>query len=195
MARTNASQRNTMQRGNPFDRGMKKLRILAETVGGANDPGVQSAASVLIKAIRKKLSKKAPGFQKVGKRGKGPHYGAPSQPGEAPRRQEGRLWRSIGKQTVGGVVRVGSGDFTAPMLNDGAIVEQSAARASGAEKFRPTAGARAGKLTSKRARKAQKRLKIEARPFMEPGYDDAKRGGMTDALVSGVRRTEKKVLG
>jgi hypothetical protein len=192
----NAAQRAGFQRGaNPFDRGMKKLRLLAETVGGASDPGVQAAAKVLVKAIKKQISKKAPGFQNVGKRGKGPHYGESSQPGQAPRRQAGQLWRSIGTQVVAGVLRVGSSDFTAPILNDGAILDEQVARAADIEKFIPKAGTRKGKVTSKRARKGRRRIKIEPRPFMEPGLADAQRNGMTDAVVGGVKRSGDKILG
>jgi hypothetical protein len=200
----NAAQRSKYQRGgDPFARGFAKLRELATVTGGADDEGVVNAAKVLVRSIKKVLSKKATGvrhttvasggFRKTTK--KKTSYGLPSSPGEPPRRQSGALYRSIGTAVVAGVRRVGSGDFTAPILNDGAIIDEQIARAAGAEKFIPTGGARKGKLTSKRARKGHRRLKIEKRPFMEPGLALAKANGMTDAILSGLQKTEKKVLG
>lgn len=128
------------------DRELKK--ILAD-IGGANTPEMRAAARELAKSIRKQLNVKGTRRDR-------------SKPGEPPRRQSGKAYKSIGVEVVGGVTRVGTGRFTLRILQDGTT---HATR--GAEVDR--AGKRRHKLkTLKRAS-----VTIEPRPFMEKALADA----------------------
>lgn len=87
-----------------FAPGLRKLRAFAATIGQADQPAIQEAAKVLVKHIKQELGAK--------------HVSAPGQP---PGKRSGRLQKSIGREVVGGVMRVGSGDFTAPILEQGSV--------------------------------------------------------------------------
>jgi hypothetical protein len=94
------------------DRELKK--ILAD-VGGANTPEMKAAARQLAKSIKKQISKKGTRRDR-------------SKPGEPPRRQTGKAWKSIGTEVVGGVMRVGTGRFTLRILQDGVDARARAGR-------------------------------------------------------------------
>lgn len=128
------------------DRELKK--ILAD-VGGANTPEMRAAARQLAKSIRKQISKKGTRRDR-------------SQPGEPPRRQSGKAYKSIGTEVVGGVMRVGTGRFTLRILQDGAT-----------HATRGAAVDRAGKRRHKRQALKRPSVTIEPRPFMERALAEA----------------------
>jgi hypothetical protein len=128
------------------DRELKK--ILAD-VGGANTPEMKAAARQLAKSIRKQISKKGTRRDR-------------SQPGEPPRRQSGKAYKSIGTEVVGGVMRVGTGRFTLRILQDGVT-----------HATRGAAVDRAGKRRHKRQALKRASVTIEPRPFMERALAEA----------------------
>jgi hypothetical protein len=93
---------------NPFQRGIRRIQFLAASlVPGATD----TEALVLVGIIKRILSK----------RGTGRTYGShtASAPGEPPAVRYGDLRRSIGREKVGGTIRVGSGLKRAAALEFG----------------------------------------------------------------------------
>lgn len=104
--------------------------------GGAYDEGLKASSVILAKSIRKIL----------GVRG----GGAPSRPGEAPRKQRGILAKSVSQGAAGAGRIVAVQRFTAAMLEQG--VNTSLPVRSG-RKGRPGG-------------KAKRTLAIAARPFM-----------------------------
>jgi hypothetical protein len=100
MSRTiNAMSRGDLQKG--LRSVNKDLVKMTAVISGANSEPVKQAATVLQKNWRRILNVRG--------------GGKPSSPGTPPRRQSGRLWKSIRQAVVDGVRRVGSGDFVAWM--------------------------------------------------------------------------------
>lgn len=138
----NALERGDLQR--QISTAMKALKKEMADIGGANTPEMKAAGTVLAREIRKVLSVRGTKTNR-------------SKPGEPPRRQKGRLAKSVGQDVVGGVRRVGESDFKSRLLQEG--VDTSLPIKSG-----------------KRRRKggtAKRRLKIEPRPFMERAAENA----------------------
>lgn len=142
-------------------RGTRELRKLMADIGGANTPEMKAAGRVLAKEIRKELGKKGAPIQGPLRPGAKQKF-APSGPGEAPRRQTGKLVKSIGTEIVGGVLRVGSRRFTSRILQDG------------------TTGAATGAAVDKQGNRRHKKrtlkrpsVTIAPRPFMEKALERA----------------------
>jgi hypothetical protein len=134
----------------------RRAALLLTRVSGANSEPVRRAAGELAKAIRKTLSQ-----------GGG---GRPSAPGQPPRRQSGRLMRSVRHGAVGAGRRVAATRFTAPLLEAG--VDTNAP---------PRAGRR-----RRRGGQARRRVRIAPRPFMARALDLA-RNKMIDVAVDAAR--------
>jgi hypothetical protein len=122
-------------------------------ITGANDPASRGAARVLMRAIRKQLSRKA------GKRGQKPER---SQPGEAPRKASGKLSRSVGTEVVGGIRRVGVARFVGRLLEEGVDTT-----------VRVTPNGRAFGKRRRKAGTANRTLRIAPRPFMQKALEEA----------------------
>lgn len=161
MGRPNARQRDG------FQRGLSKLRTFAATVGDANSDVVREAAKALTKGLKQVVSVKAPGA---------------AAPGEPPHRHSGGFRKRMGREVVGGVMRVGSGDFRAPWFEFGAVFPA-----------KPGRTIRKGKRKGTRIA-AQKARVIAPRPFMRAGLEAAK-VDMTRVTVSQLQRTGREVLG
>lgn len=130
-------------------KGSRELKKILADVGGANTPEMRAAGRVLVKSIKKQLGKKGTRRDR-------------SKPGEPPRRQSGRAWKSIGTEVVGGVLRVGTGRFTLRILQDGAT---HATRGAAVDK--------AGKRRHKRQTLKRASVTIAPRPFMEQALEEA----------------------
>src|SRR5690606_663826 len=129
----------------------------------------------LQKSIRDQLKKTAPGR----KLGAGPEvvsmrqrrkrivkkYGQPSPAGSPPHRQSGTLSRSIRRGTVGGVVRVGTNDFTAPLHEYGGTIAQRPA-SSGAGKTKRGHGSNRSKEKGQPRKARSDTIVLKPRPFM-----------------------------
>jgi hypothetical protein len=126
-------------------RGARDMKKFMADVGGANSPEMKAAARALARGIRKELAKHGTRKDR-------------SKPGESPRRQLGKLVKSIGIETVGGVIRVGSGRFTSRILQDGTT---HATRGAATDK--------AGNRRHKRQTLKRSSVTIAPRPFMEKG--------------------------
>lgn len=123
-----------------FHRGVEaQLR----SVGAVDSPELIKAATVLTRQIRRVLSVSG--------------SGSPSAPGQAPRKQSGKLAKSVRQGVVGDHRRVAVTRFTAPILE-------------------------AGVNSSKSRRGKTRRLVIAARPFMQRGLAAAQ-SEMTAVLV------------
>jgi len=92
----------------PFANGRRKMKLFANTIGGANQPETKAAANVLRRAVKDRIKVQGAGES--------------SPAGQSPFKQDGKLIKGIGSANVGGIRRVGSGFFTAPLLEFGAII-------------------------------------------------------------------------
>jgi hypothetical protein len=91
-------------------------RVMAEIAGGAS-PTARLAGLELVRAVKLELSQ--PGTGRTYKKGRHKHVA--SAPGEPPAVDTGALRNSIDMETVGGVLRVGSGLKKAPGLEFGTV--------------------------------------------------------------------------
>lgn len=159
--RPNAAARSAMQRAtkDPFAKGFRELRAFATTVGGGNSAEVKAAAKVLVKHVKRQLGRK----------------GGVSAPGEPPRRQTGRLQKSIASEVRNGVRRVGTGYFTGYILEFGSITGAASADTLGRTQ------------RASRRKSGRKRGAIEPRPFMRPALEAAKEE-MGDVTVGELRK-------
>jgi hypothetical protein len=99
----NAMSRGELQKGlRAVNKDVAKMTAI---ISGANSEPVKQAATVLQKNWRRLLNVRG--------------GGKPSAPGTPPRRQSGRLWKSVRQGVVEGVRRVGSGDFRSWMTEFG----------------------------------------------------------------------------
>lgn len=146
---------------------MNTLRKELADIGGANTPEMKAAAAALRRAIKKQLSTR--GTLKT-----------PSKPGEPPRRErffrggkliDSALWKSIGTEVVGGVMRVGSSYFTSRLLEGGVDASLHARLKVAASASRFAKHGRPNRRTL--APKRISRLEIAPRPFMQRAIDAA----------------------
>lgn len=151
-------------------------------IGGANSPALKAAARALAKSVRRVLSVK--GGARVASSLKSKRLraigGTPSAPGEPPRKQTGRLAKSVKEGPVGTGRRVGVLAFTGPLLEAGVHATKGAASARSSI-GRLLRSGRRGK--SRKARAASRSLAIAARPFMQRAIDLAQ-PEMVDVLVT-----------
>ena len=151
MARANAVRRGQIQ--NAFSPGFRKLEQFARVIGDADSDVMKAAAGALKQAIKQQLSQRG--------------RGTPSEAGQPPAKQTGKLYRSIGEAVVGGVRRVGTGHFIAPILEFG-----------GVRRFKdgPVVVGTEGGTRKRRARKTGpvKENVLQPRPFMRPALEEAK---------------------
>jgi len=157
----------------------KALGAIMADVGGANTPELRESANVLRKHIRRQVSKKATLAQGPVRPG-AKMRGLPSAPGEAPRRQTGRLARSVGQEVVGGVRRVGTNYFVGRLLETGVD-------SSGEARPTKTGKLRGHSKTAKGRERRNNKIRIEPRPFMEAAAKAAEEE-MGDAFVVTLRR-------
>ncbi len=136
---------------------MRGLKKEMADVGGANTPEMKAAGRVLRAAIKKQLAKQGIRYAGPLRPGAKPKT-IPSAPGEPPRRVTGRLWKSVGTEVVGGVLRVGESWFTSRLLE------------GGVDAALPL---RSGKVRRRVGGLARRRIKIAPRPFMERAYEQA----------------------
>lgn len=148
---------------------LRDLRRVMADVGGANEPEMKAAGSVLAKRIRRVLSTRTM-HQGPLQPGESGTQGA-SAPGEPPNRQTGRLARSIGQEVVGGVRRVGSSWFTSRLLE------------AGVQKV--------GRRKTKKG-SVPVRVNIAPRPFMERALEEAL-PDMDGVMVGELQRRTAKV--
>ncbi len=139
----NAFERGDLQR--QISTAMKALKKEMAEIGGAATPEMKAAGRVLARSIRKQVSVK----------GDESH---PSAPGSPPHRVTGRLYKSVGIEVVGGVLRVGESWFTSRLLEEGVDA---------------TLPTKSGKLRRRKSRLAKRRIKIAARPFMQRAAAEA----------------------
>jgi len=162
MSRTiNALQRGELQRG--LQAATKDAMRLTRDISGADSEPVKAAAGVLQKEWRRLLGTKG--------------GGKPSAPGAPPRRQSGRLWRSIRQAVVRGVRRVGSSDFRTWMLEYGVDSPPKPARL-----FKNQKGKNKGRMT-----KPRKGHHMAPRPHARPALENAQQQ-MTEVLVAESQR-------
>lgn len=146
-------------------------------IAGANSPATLAASRVLMRAIRRQLAVKGAVIRQT--------FGGTqsrvetSSPGEAPRRQTGRLQRSVGSEVVGGVRRVGVARFVGRLLEEG-VDSTTNVTPSGR-----TFGARRRKKQT-----ARRRLIIAPRPFMERALQNAQ-PRMGDEAVTALQARER----
>jgi hypothetical protein len=100
-----------------FRKSAGKLEALMADVAGGSSPTVRLAGLELVRAAKLELSQ--PGSGRTYRKGKHTHVA--SAPGEPPAVDTGALRNSIDMETVGGVLRVGSGLEKAPGLEFGTI--------------------------------------------------------------------------
>jgi hypothetical protein len=140
-----------------ISRALKAVRKEMATISGAGTPEMKAAGRVLAVSIRKQLSVKAPAYAGP-LRGSEKQKFASSPPGSPPFRRRGFLYKSVGTEVVGGVLRVGESYFTSRLLEEG--VDASLPL-------------RSGKLRKRPGGLGTRRIKIAARPFMQRAADDA----------------------
>jgi hypothetical protein len=151
MAGINAVDRTALQRS------VSKLKREMADIGRANTPEMRAAGNVLARSIRKELSVK--GALYLGpSRGRGKVRGIPSAPGEPPHRITSKLYKSVGTEVVGGVLRVGESYFTSRLLELGVDA---------------TMKLRSGKLRRRKGGIATRRIRIAPRPFMKRALANA----------------------
>jgi hypothetical protein len=146
-------------------------------LAGADDPGTKAAARVLMREIRKQLSKRAtPGAD--GKL-------TASNPGEAPRRRTGRLYKSVGQEVVGGIRRVGPASFKGRLLHEGVNTTVDV-----------TPSGRSFDKRRRKSGKPRRTLIIEPRPFMDAALQQAlpKMEGETVTALQARERTLKSYV-
>jgi len=140
-----------------IDRAVKALKATMADIGDAATPEMKAAGRVLATSIRKQLSVKAPPYVGPLKAGATRRF-ASSPPGSPPFRRRGVLYKSVGTEVVGGVLRVGESYFTSRLLELGVDA---------------TMKLRSGKLRRRRGGIATRRIVIAARPFMQRALEAA----------------------
>jgi len=132
-------------------------KLLAQVSGAKSEP-VSRAAGILAREIRKTLNQSG--------------GGRPSAPGQPPRRQRGRLARSVRHGVVGAGRRVAATWFTAALLEEGVNTS------------RPTRSGR-----RRRGGQARRQVRIAPRPFMARSLARAQ-AQMVDVAVRAARALE-----
>ncbi len=99
----------------------RKLSRISENVHGARSPELAAAAKVLRRSVARQISKSGGGriAQSIATKRRRVLGAQRSQPGEPPRRQTGRLRRSVIQGVVETGRRVAVMAFTAPLLERG----------------------------------------------------------------------------
>lgn len=159
-------------------------RTLAD-LGGAKSPELIAAARELVKSIKREVSRRG--------------RGSPSEPGQPPARQSGRLWKSIKQAAVGTGRRVAVTAFYGPFLEFGLDTEGDRSQGQATPRSRRdlfTGLARGVTAKARRAfeRKQQRRAagqgherRLKPRPFMAQALARAE-ASMTDVVVSEIQR-------
>jgi len=136
----------------------KTMDAVLGDLGGVDTPELKSAARTLMQSMRKTLRRSK---------------GAPSQPGEPPAAEEGRLAGSVRDGVLGAGRWVGPTDFKAPWLEEGVDDRKHKTRPSNA------------------AHRALSHLvgrnRLEKRPFMDASLA-AVQNDLVDVMVSGIQR-------
>jgi hypothetical protein len=163
----------------------KRLERELREMGGSTKPEMVEAAALVKRGLRKVL----------GVKGKG----KPSEPGEPPHTQSGRLRKSIVSGAVGAAQRVGLTAFTAPILEfgldtkaDGATPRSRKNLFSGAAKSVKKASQQAlARRQERRNAGGSKKVRhetIAARPFMQQALNDVGLDRLVDVQVNAIRR-------
>jgi hypothetical protein len=147
---------------------LKSVEADMVAMSGANSPEMRAMALTLKRAMKKRLAQRAPGLRQSLKRGR--VRGTPSSPGQSPFRVSERLYKSIGFEVVGGVMRVGTGNYT------GRLLEWGVFSAAGASKAVTKASTNA-KRKKQKAHKVRT-LTILPRPWARPALRDV--GGLME---------------